>query len=56
MEVSIQGDAFFQILLYQSGEENNEEKHHQLADEMKDHKPYLIYTNDDGSTLEIPLM
>lgn len=56
MEVSIQGDAFFQILLYQSGEENNEEKHHQLADEMKDHKPYLVYTNDDSSALEIPLM
>lgn len=36
-------------------EEDNEAKHKELADQLIEGKPYMVYTGDDGSTQTFPL-
>jgi len=56
LEIDWYNDAGLAALFYQDeGGSNGEEQHDQMCDELIAAKPYLVYTNDDGTTQEFPL-
>jgi len=57
LEINWQNDASLTALFYQdSGGSNGEDEHNQMCDELKAAQPYMVYTNDDGTTQEFPLL